>query len=166
MRFSPPAPLLVGRLMFELDDSAGLSKTTANFLALCTGEKGPCKNAPNKKLHYLGCPVHRIVRGFVAQGGDVTRGDGTGGEVCEFTVKPYGSLFPIQYSTCMVNRGRLSPKKSLQVMPTETIVIVDEHIYVNNPITFFCASRDYSWKPSVVSDSPRPILSHDNIHNI
>jgi cyclophilin family peptidyl-prolyl cis-trans isomerase len=40
-----------------------------------------CKNAPNKKLHYLDCAIHRIVKGFVAQGGDVTRGDGSGGEV-------------------------------------------------------------------------------------
>ena len=40
-----------------------------------------CKNARNKKLHYLGCPIHRIVKGFVAQGGDITRGDGSGGEV-------------------------------------------------------------------------------------
>ncbi|KAI9065186.1 hypothetical protein FKP32DRAFT_1685054 [Trametes sanguinea] len=80
MRFAPPAPLLAGRLVFELDDSPALAKTTANFLALCTGEKGACKNAPNKRLHYLGCPVHRVVRGFVAQGGDVTRGDGSGGE--------------------------------------------------------------------------------------
>ncbi|OSD00533.1 hypothetical protein PYCCODRAFT_1437399 [Trametes coccinea BRFM310] len=80
MRFTPPAPLLAGRLVFELDDSHALAKTTANFLALCTGERGACKNAPNKKLYYLGCPVHRIVKGFVAQGGDVTRGDGSGGE--------------------------------------------------------------------------------------
>lgn len=81
MRFAPPEPLCAGRLVFELDGSQGLAKTTANFLALCTGEKGACKNAPNKKLHYLGCPVHRIVKGFVAQGGDITRGDGSGGEV-------------------------------------------------------------------------------------
>ena len=40
-----------------------------------------CKNARNKKLHYLDCPIHRIVKGFVAQGGDITRGDGSGGEV-------------------------------------------------------------------------------------
>ncbi|KZT00728.1 uncharacterized protein LAESUDRAFT_665557 [Laetiporus sulphureus 93-53] len=80
MRFTPPRPLLVGRLVFELDASPGLAKTTANFLALCTGEKGQCKNAPNKKLHYLDCPIHRVVKGFVAQGGDVTRGDGSGGE--------------------------------------------------------------------------------------
>ena len=82
MRFTPPAPLLVGRLVFELDDTQALSKTTANFLALCTGEKGMCKHAPNKKLHYADCPIHRIVQGFIAQGGDVTRGDGSGGEVC------------------------------------------------------------------------------------
>lgn len=68
-------------MTFELDDTSGLAKTTNNFAALCTGEKGMCKNAPNKKLNYLDCPVHRIVKGFVAQGGDVTRGDGSGGEV-------------------------------------------------------------------------------------
>ena len=70
--------------MFKLDPAQGLAKTRANFVALCTGEKGTCKNAPNKKLHYLECPLHRIVKGFVAQGGDVTRGDGTGGEVNSF----------------------------------------------------------------------------------
>lgn len=40
-----------------------------------------CKNAPNKPLHYQGVPIHRIAKGFVAQGGDVTRNDGSGGEV-------------------------------------------------------------------------------------
>jgi cyclophilin family peptidyl-prolyl cis-trans isomerase len=83
MRFEPPVPLLAGQLVFELSSAAGLTKTVANFAALCTGEKGACKQAPNKKLHYLHCPIHRIVKGFVAQGGDVTRGDGSGGEVCD-----------------------------------------------------------------------------------
>lgn len=81
MRFQPPEPLRAGRLVFKLDDSPGLVETRANFIALCTGEKGACKNAPNKRLHYLNTPVHRIVKGFVAQGGDITRGDGSGGEV-------------------------------------------------------------------------------------
>lgn len=81
MLFAAPRPLLAGRLMFDLDPASGLSKTVKNFTGLCTGEKGMCKNAGNKKLHYLGCPMHRIVKGFVAQGGDITRGDGSGGEV-------------------------------------------------------------------------------------
>ena len=79
--FEPPEPLLAGRLVFELSASPKLAKTTANFVALCTGEKGTCKNASNRKLHYLECPIHRIVKGFVAQGGDILRGDGSGGEV-------------------------------------------------------------------------------------
>jgi cyclophilin family peptidyl-prolyl cis-trans isomerase len=81
LQYTPPKPLLAGRLIFELDPAQGLSKTTANFIVLCTGEKGMCKNALNKRLHYLDCAIHRIVKGFVAQGGDVTRGDGSGGEV-------------------------------------------------------------------------------------
>ena len=81
MLFTAPKPLLAGRLIFDLDSSHGLSKTVKNFTALCTGEKGMCKNARNKSLHYLDCSIHRIVKGFIAQGGDITRGDGSGGEV-------------------------------------------------------------------------------------
>jgi cyclophilin family peptidyl-prolyl cis-trans isomerase len=81
MRFRAPEPLCAGRLVVALDPAPGLAKTRANVLALCTGEKGSCKNAPNKKLHYLSSPVHRIMKDFVAQGGDITRGDGSGGEV-------------------------------------------------------------------------------------
>ncbi|KAG8988078.1 hypothetical protein FRB90_002972 [Tulasnella sp. 427] len=78
--FTPPEPLLVGRLEFTLDSAPGLSKTRENFLSLCKGDKGMCKNAPNKALHYKSVPIHRVVKDFVAQGGDVTRGDGSGGE--------------------------------------------------------------------------------------
>lgn len=73
--------MCVGRLIFKLDEAQGLTKTRENFMALCTGRKGNCKNAPNKRLYYLDTPMHRIVKDFVAQGGDVTRGDGSGGEV-------------------------------------------------------------------------------------
>ncbi|KAG9123889.1 hypothetical protein FRC07_013608, partial [Ceratobasidium sp. 392] len=80
LRFEPPEPLSIGRLIFDLDSSAGLAKTCANFVSLCKGDQGMCKNAPNKPLHYKGSAIHRIARDFVAQGGDVTRDDGSGGE--------------------------------------------------------------------------------------
>ena len=38
------------------------------------------KKAPKKPLHYLESPIHRIVKGWIAQTGDITRFDGSGGE--------------------------------------------------------------------------------------
>ena len=38
------------------------------------------KGKSGKRLNFLGCVFHRIIPGFMCQGGDFTRGDGTGGE--------------------------------------------------------------------------------------
>jgi len=66
-----------GRIIFELFSEV-TPKCADNFRALCTGEKG--RGGAGKPLHFKGSIFHRIIPGFMCQGGDFTRGDGTGGE--------------------------------------------------------------------------------------
>ncbi|KAJ7579037.1 cyclophilin-like domain-containing protein [Mycena floridula] len=115
--FTPPIPLLAGRIIFDLDPSPGLVKTRTNFITLCTGEK-KSKNAPTKQLHYAQSPMHRVIKGFVAQGGDVTRGDGSGGESIfgpKFPCEKAGlQNTPVRGSIAMANSGGKSPTSSSQ----------------------------------------------------
>ncbi|KAI9877449.1 MAG: hypothetical protein M1830_003871 [Pleopsidium flavum] len=96
-----------GRIMIELFVDK-TPKTCENFRAITTAAYTP--PSASQPLTYKLSPFHRIIDEFMIQGGDITKGDGTGG------ASVYGAEFEDENIgwreidkeglVCMVNRGK------------------------------------------------------------
>ena len=61
-----------------------------NFVALVLGNRGKGQES-GCQLSYKGCHFHRVIKDFVAQGGDFVKNNGSGGECVfrECTLAPF-----------------------------------------------------------------------------
>eukprot|EP00170_Pyropia_yezoensis_P003985 contig_16458_g3996 len=75
---APAGRLVVGLFGEELP------KTVANYVSLTRGSG----EGVTPGMGFKGSKFHRVIKGFMAQGGDFTRGDGRGGKSI------YGTFFP------------------------------------------------------------------------
>jgi peptidyl-prolyl cis-trans isomerase A (cyclophilin A) len=96
-----------GDIVIELfDDQA--PKTVANFVGLATGTKeysDPETGQPTKGHFYDGLTFHRVIDGFMIQGG-CPRGDGRGGPGYQFADEFHPDLrFDRPYLLAMANAG-------------------------------------------------------------
>lgn len=73
-----------GRIVYEMFDDT-TPKTCKNFMTLCEGTEKD--EATGAQLAYKGSGFHRVIKGFMLQGGDFTNHDGTGG------ISIYGEKF-------------------------------------------------------------------------
>jgi len=125
-----------GRIEFGLYGKQ-TPRTAENFRCLCTGEKGLGRDS-GKALHFRNTVFHRVIKGFMMQGGDFSAMNGTGGESI------YGGKFEdenldvLQHNSAgivsMANSGRNTNGRQVFVTSRKTEHLGGKHVVVGRVV--------------------------------
>ncbi|KAI7906065.1 cyclophilin-like domain-containing protein [Cokeromyces recurvatus] len=146
----------IGRIVMELFADE-VPKTAENFRALCTGEKGLGK-VSNMPLHYRGSIFHRIIKGFMCQGGDFTRRDGKGGESIYGTTTFPDESFTRKHDShgllSMANRGPNTQSSQFFITTRPTPHLDGKHVVFGRVVSGYNIVEIMENEPVDSNDRP------------
>ncbi|KAF5325184.1 hypothetical protein D9619_009909 [Psilocybe cf. subviscida] len=151
-----------GRVVFSLYSDL-VPKTAENFRALCTGEKGTGRSG--KPLFYKGSGFHRVIKGFMCQGGDFTAGNGTGGESIygeKFEDEAFSAKHTKPFLLSMANAGPHANGSQFFITVAPTEHLDGKHVVFGEVIKGKSIVRQIENLPTNTGDVPSsPIVIAD-----
>ncbi|KAI9313325.1 cyclophilin-like domain-containing protein, partial [Zopfochytrium polystomum] len=145
-----------GRLVFELFISE-VPRTAENFRALCTGERGRSAQT-GVLLHYKGSGFHRVIKDFMIQGGDYTKGNGRGGESIygrdPFADESFNRKHDEPFLLSMANKGPNTNGSQFFITSAPTPHLDNKHVVFGRLISGQDLFRRVENLPVDASDRP------------